>query len=116
MSAKPPALKTRGPSTGNKVTAKEPAKRTAKRAQVVDKPTGKNETNNEGLSECVVCCRYIVDGKEDALFCEGKCNGWFHRCAGVPLPYFKHLSSSPTPFYCIICSHLNHDRISAYIA
>ena len=96
------------------MTAKEPAKRPAKRTQVVDKPTGKNETNDEGLSECVICCRYIVDGKEDALFCEGKCNGWFHRyCAGVPLSYFKHLSSSPTPFYCIICSHLNHDRVSA---
>ena len=110
VSAKPPVLKTRGPCSGKKLTTKKPAKRT----QVVDKPTGKKKTNDEGLSECVVCCRCIVDGKEDALFCEGKCNGWFHRyCAGVPLSYFKHLSSSPTPFYCIICSHLNHDRVSA---
>ena len=34
--------------------------------------------------KCAVCEQTIVEGKEQALYCEGTCKQWFHRyCAGV---------------------------------
>ena len=37
------------------------------------------------VATCSVCSQNIVDGEEDALFCEGTGKQWVHRyCAGVP--------------------------------
>ena len=45
-----------------------------------------------------------MEGKEEALQCEGGCNLWFHRyCAGVSVSYFAELSNSPEPFLCYAC-------------
>ena len=58
----------------------------------------------------------MVDGKDQALFCEGEgCNSWIHRyCSGVPARYFEQLSSSSSPFYCFVCSLWSHaDEISS---
>ena len=42
-------------------------------------------TNND---ICDVCCRKILDGKEEAVQCEGVCSLWFHRyCAGISAIY-----------------------------
>lgn len=36
--------------------------------------------------KCAVCDQGIVDSKDQALFCEGSCQGWFHRyCAADSL-------------------------------
>ena len=60
---------------------------------------------------CAVCSQNIIEGKEDALFCEGSCNQWCHRyCVGVPLKLFQTLSASPSPFVCSICSQANSER------
>ena len=70
------------------------------------KATNSTKTN---LSVCDVCCAAIVEGKEDALQCEGNCLMWMHRyCAGVSLRHFKHLSSSSEPFVCMLCSQQVH--------
>ena len=37
-------------------------------------------------TKCAICNQDIVDGKDQALLCEGTCKGWFHRyCAGVSI-------------------------------
>ena len=55
-------------------------------------------------TDCDLCCKRIVEGKEEALQCEGGCNLWFHRyCAGVSASYFAELSNSPEPFVCYAC-------------
>ena len=55
-------------------------------------------------TDCDLCCRHIVEGKEDAIQCEGGCGLWFHRyCAGVSVSHFKELSNSPEPFVCYAC-------------
>ena len=55
-------------------------------------------------TDCDLCCKHIVEGKEEALQCEGGCNLWFHRyCAGVSASYFAELSNSPEPFVCYAC-------------
>ena len=110
--------KQNGPKQTSKERATPAADVTAgkKQALSVNEQSSVAKDDENGLSECVVCCRYIVDGKEDALFCESRCNRWLHCCcAGVPLSYFEHLNSSPTPFFCIICSHQNHEQASAVL-
>ena len=72
-----------------------------------------SETSCQGArnssATCGVCDQTIVDGKEQALFCDGVCKQWFHRyCAGVPLSWFKTLSTSSTPFQCYSCCQVEH--------
>ena len=67
-----------------------------------------------GVSECCVCSNYIVDGEDDALFCEGECNGWMHRyCAGIPVKHFENLTSTSIPFLCYSCTLQTHERVTA---
>ena len=74
----------------------------------------KKPAPDDGVSECSLCSSYIVDGEEDALFCEGECNGWMHRyCAGVPLKYFERLSSSSSAFFCYACAQRRHEQDTA---
>ena len=54
--------------------------------------------------DCDLCCKRVVEGKDEALHCDGGCGLWFHRyCAGVSASHFKDLSNSPEPFVCYIC-------------
>ena len=54
--------------------------------------------------DCDLCCKRILDGKEEALHCEGGCRLWFHcYCAGVSTSLFKELCNSPEPFLCYVC-------------
>ena len=56
--------------------------------------------------KCALCDheRNVVDGKEQALLCEGLCKRWYHRhCAGVSVVHFEALSSSSDPFYFAGC-------------
>ena len=63
------------------------------------------------VATCSVCSQNIVNGEEDALFCEGTCTQWVHRyCAGVPLIQFQSLSASPSPFLCSFCRQSNYDE------
>lgn len=57
-------------------------------------------------TNCGVCLQKIVDGKEEAIFCEGKCQQWYHRgCASVPRELFATLTTSNVPFHCLTCSN-----------
>ena len=63
-------------------------------------------------AKCSVCCQAIVDGSDQALFCEGdRCQSWMHRyCAGVPANYFVSLSESSSPFFCYSCVQAKHQH------
>ena len=53
---------------------------------------------------CAVCNKAIVDGRDEALFCEGKCQAWLHRCcASVSSEQHKLLTASTEPFFCPTC-------------
>ena len=57
-----------------------------------------------GKVPCGVCQGPVVDGKDEALLCEGECGLWFHRgCANVPPSRYKVLSNSEEPFLCLSC-------------
>jgi len=57
------------------------------------------------IVKCAVCDDKIVDGKDEALFCEGRCQLWMHRyCAGVSRSQFKSLGTSTEMSYeCATC-------------
>ena len=62
-------------------------------------------------ANCAVCGRKIVDGEEDALFCEGSCKQWCHRyCVGAPLERFATLATSSSPFVCPTCSQSLYEQ------
>ena len=64
-----------------------------------------------GKVPCGVCQGSIVDGKDDALLCEGECGLWFHRgCASVPPALYKSLSNSDEPFVCLVCTNIRLKR------
>ena len=62
---------------------------------------------HKGKELCPIRCVAIIDGKEDAISCEGNYHVWLHhRCAGVSTSYFKSLSSNLVKFLCSYCSCL----------
>ena len=60
----------------------------------------------EPSSNCVVCERIIKDqdssnSGQDAIFCEGDCQGWLHRtCAGISEKAFNVATTSDHYHYC----------------
>lgn len=47
-----------------------------------------------------------MDGKDQALLCEGECGLWLHRgCASVPPCLYEKLSNSDEPFVCLTCAN-----------
>ena len=55
-----------------------------------------------------VCRLQIVDGKDEAILCEGNCKQWYHRgCASLPPERYKELSASKEPFTCLVCTCLS---------
>ena len=53
---------------------------------------------------CGICRKAVVDGKDDALFCEGHCQRWLHRvCASVTKEQDAKLAASEQPFLCPTC-------------
>ena len=68
------------------------------------KKPGPKSTEKSKPTDCDLCRKRIVEGKEDALQCEGDCGLWFHRyCAGVSVSHFEELCNSPEPFVCYAC-------------
>ena len=60
-----------------------------------------------GKVPCGVCQGPIVDGKDEALLCEGDCGLWYHRgCASIPPALYKSLSNSADPFICLACTNI----------
>ena len=93
-------------ATATAVSRKKSSKRSA---ACVD--SCQNDATDESTEEvkCAICEQKVIEGEEQALFCEGVCNQWVHRyCAGVSTSLFKQLSLSTTSFYCYACSQTQH--------
>ena len=70
---------------------------------------------------CAVCLEEIIDGKHEAIFCEGHCKMWYHRgCASVSQKLFQELTASEEPFLCLMCSRASFkeelDQLKSEIA
>ena len=68
---------------------------------------GKSRAKSKSPCHCSVCEAVIIKSDkatkvegQDAILCEGPCQGWLHRrCAGLSKSAFKS-SNSTDPFYC----------------
>ena len=76
--------------------------------------------------QCIVCTQKIVEGKEQVLFCTGRCQGLIHRyCAGILEAQFHALNEQSRPqgeqstqstqtttstksFMCLVCTKQVH--------
>lgn len=93
-------------ATSASASASASAKRSRATAPMPKKPPRRSKV------PCGVCQGPIVDGKDDALLCEGDCGLWYHRgCASVHPNLYKELSDSSEPFVCLSCtnSHLKRE-------
>jgi hypothetical protein len=62
--------------------------------------------------QCGLCCKPVVEDRDEALLCEGSCNAWLHRyCAGVTVSHYAALQDSPLPFLCTMCSQVKQAAI-----
>ena len=73
--------------------------------QVIAESPVKSKRGRSDRNFCAVCLGEIVDGKHEAIFCEGRCNMWYHRgCASVSQQLLRELTASEEPFLCLMCS------------
>ena len=89
----------------------------SKASQNEPEASGQNdavEENQDGEpATCAVCDEIITEPTDDepgdeAVYCEGKCESWFHRkCVGLSRTAYT-LASEPEspPFYCLLCMQL----------
>ena len=62
---------------------------------------------------CDICCEEVIeteDKTEEALFCEGTCQTWIHRRAGVTRYHFEKLSKSDDPWSCSCCTAASRSK------
>ena len=76
------------------------------------KKNSESAVASSAVVKCFVCSQAVVDGSDQALFCEGdRCQSWMHRyCARVPANYFESLSKSSSPFFCYSCMQAKHQH------
>lgn len=83
----------RGPDTRSGSHSSNTAERDAKQASTPVKSKPRGNANSNKIS-CAVCLGDIIDGKHEAIFCEGKC----HRgCASVSQELLTVLTASEEP-------------------
>lgn len=65
---------------------------------------------------CLICDKVIKDSArqqkgQDAVLCEGDCQGWLHRvCAGVTKKAFHEAADSGKPFFCHYCKSTKQEE------
>ena len=77
-----------------------------------DERKKKTPSDNEANVTCGLCCKPVVDDRDEALLCEGTCDRWLHRyCAGVTETQYEPFQDSPLPFLCFMCSQLKQAAV-----
>ena len=89
----------------------------AKKLSTSKTKTGSPRNSRRSKVLCAICQAQVVDGKDNALFCEGDCGLWFHRgCASIPPECHKELANSDEPFVCLSCSNVHLRRVVAELS
>ena len=56
----------------------------------------------------------VTDPGDNALFCEGKYEAWYHRkCVGLLKCAYEQASESNDPFYCMFCLQTHYNNAIA---
>ena len=95
----------RGPGTPSHLKDAASEREAKQSATPVKSKSRGNVNSNTNKISCAVCLGDIIDGKHEAIFCEGECKRWYHRgCASVSQELLSKLTTSDEPFYCLMCS------------
>jgi len=87
-----------------------------RKLQATSPPKRNAKGGKTSEADCLICEDPILEADEhcageDALFCEGNCQGWLHRrCAGVTRPAFDRLGESDKPYLCSHCMLVNQSN------
>ena len=97
-----------------KLARKKPSSRSAATANSAADATSSASTT-VGLipakTTCVVCCQSLHPGKDEALFCDGRCQQWLHRyCCSVSVEAYKSIQADGSRFFCYDCYRRNKDE------
>ena len=106
---------------------KQQGQKTSRKTRTKDKPYSRSTqdglTSSDNLEEppsiCPVCDEIVKEPSEDgkdpgdeALYCEGKCEAWYHRkCVGLSKCAYDLASESENPFYCLFCMQTHYNNI-----
>ena len=61
---------------------------------------------------CGLCCKPVIEDRDEALLCEEICDRWLHcYCAGVTEMQYEALQDSTLPFLCSICSQVKQAAV-----
>ena len=79
-------------------------------------PKRKAKGGKKSEVDCLICEEPILEPSEhcdgdEAVFCEGSCQGWIHRkCVGMTRPAFERLGEFDTPFLCSYCMLVSQNK------
>jgi len=94
----------------------QPKQRTKRKLQGSEPPKNKAKEGKTSETDCLICLEPSLEADdhcvgEDAVFCEGQCQGWLHRkCAGVTRPAFEKLGESEDVFLCTYCMLISQNN------
>ena len=67
--------------------------------------------STHAMTTCVVCCQTLHPRKDEALFCDGRCQQWLHRyCSSVSVEAYKSIQADGSRFFCYDCYRRNKDE------
>lgn len=81
-----------------------------------DNNSDNNVQENTEPSSCPICEEVIKEATDDspgdeAIYCEGQCEAWFHRkCAGISKKAYEQAGESENPFYCMSCLQVHYNQ------
>ena len=79
-------------------------------------PNRKTKGGKNSEMDCLICEKPILEASdhcegEEAVFCEGSCQGWIHRiCTGVTRPAFEKLGEPDTQYLCSHCMLISQSK------
>ena len=89
-----------------KTTRKKPVATSAGAAGIASSTAG----TVLAKTTCVICCQSLHPGKDEALFCAGRCQQWLHRyCASVSVEAYRSIKEDGSSFSCYDCYRGNKD-------
>ena len=83
--------------------------KTKRKLQGISPPKSKVKGGKTSKADCLICEEPILEADDhcigdEAVFCEGHCQGWLHRkCAEVTHPTFDRLGDSDAVYLCSYC-------------
>ena len=87
-----------------------------RKLQSISPAKRKSKGGKTSEADCLICEEPILEADEhcageDAVFCEGECQGWLHRrCAGITRTAFHKLGETDKVYLCSYCTSVKQSN------